>query len=99
MEYFQRTVTPERMDRVEALAAYVKSCSRRLLDLAVSWLLARPVVASVIAGATTAEQAKQNALAGYWKLTREELAEVDALVPDGAELSAAGSQPSDKSRH
>jgi aryl-alcohol dehydrogenase-like predicted oxidoreductase len=81
MEYFKRALTPERLERVEALARFAESRGRRLLDLAVSWLASRPVVASVIAGATSADQVKRNALAATWKLAREELAEVDTLVP------------------
>ena len=81
MEYFKRTVTPERLERVEALARFAESRGRRLLDLAISWLLTRPVVGSVIAGATSADQVKRNALAASWKLSAAELAEVDALVP------------------
>jgi aryl-alcohol dehydrogenase-like predicted oxidoreductase len=81
MEYFKRTVTPERLERVEALARFAESRGRRLLDLAMSWLAMRPMVASVIAGATSVDQVKRNALAATWKLSAEELAEVDAIVP------------------
>ena len=50
-----------------------------MLELAFSWLLAQSPVASVIAGATRPEQLEQNVKAGGWKLTAEELAEVDRL--------------------
>jgi aryl-alcohol dehydrogenase-like predicted oxidoreductase len=81
MEYFKRSVTPERLERVEALAQFAESRGRRLLDLAISWLVMRPEVASVIAGATSADQVKRNALAATWRLSVEELAELDAIVP------------------
>jgi aryl-alcohol dehydrogenase-like predicted oxidoreductase len=81
MEYFRRGLTPERLHRVEALAQYAETRGRRLLDLAISWLLRRPVVASVIAGATTPDQVRRNALAATWRLTTEELAAVDTLAP------------------
>jgi aryl-alcohol dehydrogenase-like predicted oxidoreductase len=51
-----------------------------LLELAFSWLLARPMVASVIAGATKPEQLEQNVKAVEWQLTAEEIAEVDAIT-------------------
>src|ERR1035437_5438693 len=51
------------------------------LDLAFSWLAAKPVVASVIAGATKAEQVRANVVAGAWQLSPEEAAEGDALAP------------------
>ncbi len=50
------------------------------LELAFSWLLRKPPVASVIAGATKPEQLEQNAAAGAWQLTAEELTEVEALT-------------------
>jgi len=53
-----------------------------LIDLAFSWLLAQPTLASVIAGATRPEQLEQNVKAAGWKLTSEELAEVDRLARD-----------------
>ncbi|MBA3319675.1 MAG: aldo/keto reductase [Gemmatimonadales bacterium] len=81
LDYFKRSATPERFERAEALGRFVGSRGRRLLDLAVSWLALRPAVASVIAGATSAEQVKRNALAASWRLSAEELAEIDAIVP------------------
>ena len=81
MEYFRRTRTAERLERVEALAAYVESRGRSLLDLAVSWLLRLPIVASVIAGATSPEQVRSNVAAAGWTLTPDEIARVDTLAP------------------
>jgi len=37
-------------------------------------------VPSVIAGATRPEQVEQNVRAGEWKLTAEEMAEVDGIT-------------------
>ena len=51
-----------------------------MLELAFSWLLARPPVASVIAGATRPEQLEQNVKAGTWAMTPEELAEIDRIA-------------------
>jgi aryl-alcohol dehydrogenase-like predicted oxidoreductase len=58
-------------------------CARRghsLLELAFSWLLARPPVASVIAGASKPEQLEQNVKAAGWALTPDDLAEIDRLT-------------------
>jgi aryl-alcohol dehydrogenase-like predicted oxidoreductase len=65
---------------VEALQAFCDKRGHSLLELAFSWLLARPPVASVIAGATKPEQLEQNVKAAGWALTAEELAEVDRLT-------------------
>ena len=59
-------------------------CAQRghtLLELAFRWLLARPSVASVIAGATKPEQVEHNAKASEGTLTPEELAEIDDITP------------------
>ena len=53
-------------DRIEALAAYADERGVSLLDVAIGGLVAQPVVGSVIAGATSAEQVRANAAAGAW---------------------------------
>ena len=68
------------MDRVEALAAWAGAHGHTLLELAFAWLLARPVVASVIAGATKPEQVAANAAAAEWKLTDTDRVEIDAVI-------------------
>jgi len=52
-----------------------------VLDLAFGWLLSRPAVASVIAGATKAEQITANVAAGEWRPGDDVLREVDAIAP------------------
>jgi len=64
---------------VEKLIGFASSHGHTILELAFAWLLAKPVVASVIAGATSPEQVKANASATGWALTKAELAEVDAI--------------------
>lgn len=70
----------ETMARVEALREFAETRGHTLLELAFSWLLARPTVASVIAGATSPEQVRSNTAAATWKLTPEDLAAVDAIA-------------------
>jgi aryl-alcohol dehydrogenase-like predicted oxidoreductase len=65
----------------EALGRFAASRGHSLLELAFSWLLARPAVASVIAGATSAEQIRANAAAADWQLNADELGEIDRLAP------------------
>ncbi|MCW3051701.1 MAG: Oxidoreductase, partial [Chthonomonadales bacterium] len=66
--------------QMEALRAFVESRNHTLLELAFSWLLTRPVVASVIAGATKPEQIEANAAAVHWQLSPEDLAEIDRIL-------------------
>ena len=75
-----RYLTEENWSRVEKLDAFVKARGRTLLEFAFSWLAAQDVVGSVIAGATKPEQIAANVAAAGWKMTPDELAEVDRLT-------------------
>jgi aryl-alcohol dehydrogenase-like predicted oxidoreductase len=75
-----RWVTEHNVALAEALEQYANSKGHTILELAFSWLLANPVVSSVIAGATRKEQIDANATATGWKLTKDELAEIDAIT-------------------
>ncbi len=70
-------LTDENLAAVERLIAFAASRGRTLLELAFAWLLHRPRVASVIAGATTPEQVRANAAAAAWRLADTDLAAVD----------------------
>jgi len=65
---------------VERLEQFCSAKGRTLLELAFAWLLAKPIVASVIAGASTPEQVDANVHALGWTLSADELAEVDGIT-------------------
>lgn len=73
-------LTELNLSLVEALIRFAESRGHTLLELAFSWLLTRPVVASVIAGATKPEQVRANAAAAGWALSDAERAEVDRIL-------------------
>lgn len=73
-------MTERNISVVQALEAFCRERGHSLLELAISWLAAQPAVASVICGATRAEQIEQNAAAANWVLGAEELAQVDQLT-------------------
>jgi aryl-alcohol dehydrogenase-like predicted oxidoreductase len=79
-----RVLTERNLAIVEDLIGFSERRAHTILELAFSWLLARPAVASVIAGATSPEQMRSNAGAAGWKLTDAELAEVDSIVARSA---------------
>jgi aryl-alcohol dehydrogenase-like predicted oxidoreductase len=60
-------------DRIDALTRFADERGHTLLELAFAWLLARRPVASVIAGATTADQVRANVEASTWRLGDGEL--------------------------
>ena len=65
---------------VESLYAFAEARGHTLLELAFSWLLAQPVVTSVLAGATRPEQVRQNAAAVDWALTPADLQELETIT-------------------
>jgi aryl-alcohol dehydrogenase-like predicted oxidoreductase len=75
-----RPPTEERLAVVEALTVFAEGRGHTLLELAFGWLSMKPLVASVIAGATTAAQVRANAASVGWDLSVEELAEVDRIL-------------------
>jgi len=76
-----RFLGDENLATIERLRDFARSRGHSLVELAFAWLLAHPPVASVIAGATRPEQVADNARAAGWRLTEEELDEVDRLAP------------------
>jgi aryl-alcohol dehydrogenase-like predicted oxidoreductase len=77
-------ITEDKLDRVEKLAAWGREQGVTLLEVAIGGLAAQPGCASVIAGATSAEQVKANAEAGGWVPDVDQLAELNQIVPPPA---------------
>jgi aryl-alcohol dehydrogenase-like predicted oxidoreductase len=69
------------MDVVDKLEGFAQQQGHSILELAIAWLAAKAMVASVIAGATRAEQVIANVRAADWVLTEEELQAVDRIAP------------------
>jgi aryl-alcohol dehydrogenase-like predicted oxidoreductase len=74
-------LTERNFDIAGELQSWAGDRGHSLLDVAIAWLLSKPVVASVIAGATKAGQVRANADAGQWRLSADEVADVEALAP------------------
>lgn len=79
-----RLLTDQNLTIVEELIEFSERRGHTILDLAFSWLLTRPAVASVIAGATSSEQVRNNAGAASWGLTDAELDEIDSILTRSA---------------
>ncbi len=78
--FLTRYWTDANWNKVVALQAFAEKRGKTLLELAFSWLACRPCVSSVIAGATKPEQIEANIKAASWKLTAEEMKEIDAIT-------------------
>jgi aryl-alcohol dehydrogenase-like predicted oxidoreductase len=69
---------------VDALDEVAAEAGKTIPQVALNWLLQRPTVSSVIIGARTEEQLRQNLGAAGWSLTAEQVAKLDkasATVP------------------
>ena len=75
-----RYMTPGNLATVERLRGWCAKRGIGMTELAFAWLLAKPQVSSVIAGATKPEQLEQNVKAGETVLSADDIAEVNALL-------------------
>ena len=67
---------------VERLTEWASDHARDGAQLAIAWTLAHPAVTSCIVGAKTPDQAIHNALAGYWRLSSGDMAEIADILGD-----------------
>lgn len=81
----QRVATPRNFAIVRRLEDWARRRDRTITELALAWLAAQPMVASVIGGATRPEQVRANAHAAQWLLSPEEAAEVARLTEESGE--------------
>jgi aryl-alcohol dehydrogenase-like predicted oxidoreductase len=91
--YSDRFLNDENFRIVEKLREFCAKRGRSLLELAFGWLLSKPVVGCVIAGASTPEQVYQNAASIDWRLDSAEMAEVNRLTNKQGELSGSQITP------
>ena len=75
----EEVLTDRNWTIAEKVADYAAARGHSLLEAAIGWLASQDHVPSVIAGATTAEQVAQNAAAADWRMTDEEIADINAL--------------------
>jgi len=79
-EYVKRYMTSERFAKLTLLITFAEEHDHTINELAHAWLLAQPMVSSVISGATKVEHIQANAAAGDWELTPEEVAEINEIL-------------------
>ena len=67
-------------DVLEKLEKFAMERGHAVADLAIAWLVSHPWISTVIAGVTKAEQASSNVAAAGWKLTSDEMREIDIIT-------------------
>jgi aryl-alcohol dehydrogenase-like predicted oxidoreductase len=80
MPFFKGSL-PQNLGAIDRLQTFAEARGIKLAQLALAWLAGNPIVGSVIAGATSAEQVVQNAVAGDIKLSATDRAEIEAIPP------------------
>ena len=78
----ERLLNDKRFDKIERLTALAESADATLLDFAFGWLLSKPYIASVIAGATKPAHIESNVKAAQWRPTPEVDREIDRITRD-----------------
>lgn len=76
----ERALNERNFTIVEKLTQFAAQHQHGILDLAFGWLLTKPVISSVIAGATSAAQVEANVAAASWRLSADDAAAVDAIT-------------------
>jgi len=75
-----RILTDKNYESLGRLEKFAEERGHTMTELAMSWLAAQPLVGSVISGATRPEQVEENARAVEWKLSTDDLAEIDSIM-------------------
>lgn len=74
------TVTDEHLYAVvDVLDGIAKETGKSVSQIALNWLLQRPTVCNIVIGARNEEQLRQNLGAVGWQLSKEQMAQLDAV--------------------
>ncbi|MBI2832449.1 MAG: aldo/keto reductase [Chloroflexi bacterium] len=77
---YRDVATEANFDKLAKLRGFADARGHGVGELAIAWLLSHPWLGSVIAGATSTEQVSYNAAATAWKLTSEDLRQLDEIL-------------------
>ena len=77
---FESRLQRATLEAVQRLDAWARQRGHTVSELALAWLVARPGVSTVIAGATRPEQVVTNVRAAEWQLSQEDMQEIDRLL-------------------
>lgn len=79
-QYVQDYLTETNFDILEKLTAFSQAREHTMSELAHAWLLAQPLISSVISGATKVDHVLANAKSIEWELTAADLEEIDLIL-------------------
>ena len=84
--FLARYMSDDNLAMVEKLDVWANNHGHRVSELAVAWLLSKPLVCSVVTAVTSAEQLKANVKATEWKLDPEQVKGVQDIVASAHQL-------------
>lgn len=76
---YRQIFTDATFDKLDKLKAFAAKRGHSMTELAIAWLLSHSWLSTVITGATKIEQITANVAAAGWKLTPEEVSQLDQL--------------------
>ena len=79
MPLYANIFTDANWNKLAKMETFAAERGHTVGDLAIAWLLSKPWVSTIIAGARKLEHVSANVAAAEWKLTAEEVAEVEAV--------------------
>jgi len=82
-EYVQKYLKADKFKLLNALTEFAENRGYKINELAHAFLLAQPMVCSVISGATKVEHVTANANASGWALSADEYQEVKEILENG----------------
>ena len=77
---YSDVLTDTNFDKLAKLEALANERGHNVGELAIAWLLSHPWLGSVIPGAMNIEQLSANVAAAGWKLTAEDIVEIDKIL-------------------
>ena len=77
---YNDVLTDENYDKLAKLESFAKERGHNVGELAIAWLLSHPWSGSVIAGAMSKEQLSANIAAAGWRLTPEDITQLDKIL-------------------
>jgi aryl-alcohol dehydrogenase-like predicted oxidoreductase len=80
LEPVRQKLATTNLSAVDRLRSWAEARGHTVGELAVAWLLAHPVVSTVIVGARTPDQVQTNLGAVGWRLSPDDVGEVERLV-------------------
>lgn len=77
---YTQILSDANFDKLDKLQTFASQRGHSVTELAIAWLLSHPWVSTVIPGATKIEQVSANVTAVEWKLTANEVAQLEKIT-------------------